>query len=50
MDLRQLMAMQSFLTDRITNITVTAANQINAQLGSVAIGALLAPLGEEARR
>lgn len=37
-DLRQLTAMQSFLTDRMTNITVTAANAINAQLGSVAIG------------
>lgn len=38
-DTRQLMAMRSFMTDRIKDIGIQAANKINSQLGLVVIGA-----------
>ncbi len=38
-DINQLNAMRAFMTDRIKDITITAANKINTQLGLVAIGA-----------
>lgn len=38
-DTRQLMAMRNFMTDRIKGISTTLANQINGELGLVAIGA-----------
>lgn len=37
-DTGQLLAMRSFLTERIKDVTLTAANRINAELGLVAIG------------
>lgn len=38
-DPRQLFAMRSFMTDRIRDVTLSAANQINSELGLVVIGA-----------
>ena len=38
-DTRQLVAMRAFLTEKIKDITVDAANVINSQLGLVTIGA-----------
>lgn len=38
-DTRQLDAIRGFLTGRMTDISTTMANQINTQLGLVAIGA-----------
>lgn len=38
-DTRQLMAMRTFMTDRIKDIGIQAANKINSQLGLVVIGA-----------
>lgn len=38
-DTRQLTAMRAFMTDRIRNVTVTAANAINAELGLTVLGA-----------
>lgn len=38
-DTRQLDAMRTFMTDRMDDVSVTLANQINAELGLVAIGA-----------
>lgn len=39
LDTRQLTAMRAFMTDRIKDIGLAAANKINAQLGMVVIGA-----------
>lgn len=39
LDTRQLMAMRAFMTDRIKDIGLAAANKINAQMGLVVIGA-----------
>lgn len=39
LDTRQLQAMRSFMTDRIQDIGLTAANKINAEMGLVVIGA-----------
>lgn len=39
LDVRQLVAMRAFMTDRIKNIALEAANKINAELGLVVIGA-----------
>lgn len=39
LDTRQLQAMRAFMTDRIKDIGLVAANKINAQLGLVVIGA-----------
>lgn len=39
LDTRQLMAMRTFMTDRIKDIGVQAANKINSALGLVVIGA-----------
>lgn len=39
LDNRQLMAMRAFMTDRIKDIGLAAANKINAELGLVVIGA-----------
>lgn len=38
-DTRQLVAMRSFMTDRIRDVTLQVANRINSDLGLVAIGA-----------
>ena len=38
-DVRQLQAMRAFMTDRLTNVALEAANKINAELGLVVIGA-----------
>ena len=38
-DPRQLTAMRSFMTDRIKNVAIDAANKINSELGLVVIGA-----------
>lgn len=38
-DTRQLVAMRSFMTDRIKDVAIEAANKINAELGLVMIGA-----------
>ncbi len=38
-DVRQLQAMRAFMTDRIKNVGVAAADKINAELGLVVIGA-----------
>lgn len=38
-DVRQLQAMRAFMTDRIKNVALEAANKINAELGLVVIGA-----------
>ena len=38
-DTRQLFAMRAFMTDRIKDISVQAANRINTELGLTAIGA-----------
>lgn len=55
---RQLVAMRAFMTDRIKDIALTAANKINAELGLVVIGvqspgqaitAVRRILGEESR-
>lgn len=55
---RQLLAMRAFMTERIKDIGLTAANKINAQLGLVVIGtqsasqaisAVKGILGEESR-
>lgn len=57
-DVRQLQAMRAFMTDRIANIGLDAANKINAELGLVVIGAqgpsdaigkVRAILGEQSR-
>lgn len=37
-DTRQLMAMSAFLTDRVSDISLTVANRINSELGLVMIG------------
>jgi hypothetical protein len=37
-DMRQLQAMRAFMTDRIKNVGLAAANRINAELGMVVIG------------
>lgn len=37
-DARQLMAMRSFMTDRIKDISITTVNRVNTQLGLVVIG------------
>lgn len=39
LDTRQLLAMRSFMTERIGDIGITAANRINTELGLVVIGA-----------
>ncbi|TAK47017.1 MAG: hypothetical protein EPO23_13105, partial [Xanthobacteraceae bacterium] len=39
LDTRQLTAMRAFMTDRIKDIGLAAANKINAELGLVVIGA-----------
>lgn len=39
LDVQQLTAMRSFLTEKIKDVTLDAANAINAQLGLVTIGA-----------
>lgn len=38
-DTRQLLAMRTFMTDRIKDVSITVANRINSELGLVAIGA-----------
>ena len=38
-NIKQLTAMRSFMTNRITDISLSAANAINSELGLVAIGA-----------
>lgn len=38
-DVRQLQAMRAFMTDRIKNVGLAAADKINAELGLVVIGA-----------
>ncbi|MHC4109121.1 MAG: hypothetical protein ACYSTY_13660 [Planctomycetota bacterium] len=38
-DTRQLVAMRTFMTGRIKDISVTVANRINSELGLIAIGA-----------
>lgn len=38
-NIRQLAAMRSFMTDRITDIGLSVANKINSEIGLVAIGA-----------
>ncbi|MFZ5530302.1 MAG: hypothetical protein ACOY4U_04530 [Pseudomonadota bacterium] len=38
-DTRQLLAMRAFMTDRIKDVGVAAANKINSELGLVVIGA-----------
>lgn len=38
-DLRQLMAMRTFMTDRLKNVALEAANRINSELALVIIGA-----------
>ncbi len=57
-DVRQLQAMRAFMTDRIKNVGLAAANRINAELGLVVIGAqspsdaitkVRAILGEQSR-
>lgn len=39
LDTRQLLAMRAFMTDRIKDIGIAAANKINSELGLVVIGA-----------
>lgn len=39
LDTQQLLAMRSFMTDKMRDISMTVANRINTQLGLVAIGA-----------
>ncbi|MDO8933473.1 MAG: phage minor head protein, partial [Rhodocyclaceae bacterium] len=39
LDTRQLVAMRAFMTDRIKNIGLQAANKINTELGLVVLGA-----------
>lgn len=38
-DVRQLRAMQAFMADRLENVSLSAANKINSELGLVVIGA-----------
>lgn len=38
-DTRQLIAMRSFMTDKMKDISMTIANKVNSELGLVAIGA-----------
>lgn len=38
-DVRQLQAMRSFMTERMRDVSTTVANRINAEIGLVAIGA-----------